>query len=140
MVLNFDAAETFIGVAKFFGRTLAVFRRDLKRLVEKGELNKDVQAAIIRKVVYKITVQPNGFEIHFHVGNSHYSRELGQTPSSRFFSFAERKSRISGKIQSVGVSSLLTNGDPAMIRTWDLLLRRQLLYPTELRGRAIGSN
>ena len=30
--------------------------------------------------------------------------------------------------------TLIYNGDPGTIRTYDLLLRRQLLYPAELRG------
>lgn len=31
--------------------------------------------------------------------------------------------------------SLFINGAPTRTRTWDLLLRRQLLYPTELLAR-----
>lgn len=67
--------------------SLVIFRKDLKRLIERGELDKSIQTAIVHKVVHKITVQPNGFEIHFHIGNSHYQRELGQTPGSSFFDF-----------------------------------------------------
>ncbi len=33
------------------------------------------------------------------------------------------------------IKILARNGDPGMTRTCDLLLRRQLLYPTELRDR-----
>ena len=91
--------------------SLMIFRKDLKRLIEKGELSKDIQTAIIRKVVYKITIQPNGFEIHFHVGHSHYARELGQHPGSRIFLCPTRKSR---RNVQVGSSSLLTNGDPGL--------------------------
>ena len=115
--------------------SLVIFRKGLKQLVEKGELSKDIQTAIIRKVVHKITVQPNGFEIHFHIGHSHFSRELGNTPGSRFLSFQRQKAGLGEKNSKVGRSSLLTNGDPGTTRTCDLLLRRQLLYPTELRDR-----
>ncbi len=112
--------------------SLMIFRKDLKRLIEKGELDKSIQTAIIHKVVHKITIQPNGFEIHFHIGNSHYMRELGKTPGSRLFAFQGREGEISRSKLQVSRSTLLTNGDPGRIRTCDLLLRRQLLYPTEL--------
>ena len=78
--------------------SLAAFRKSLKGLIEKGELDKNVQTAIIKKVVHKITVKPNGFEIHFHVGNTYYARELGTDPSSRFFSF-ERNNRPSTNLK-----------------------------------------
>ena len=124
---------------------LQSFRRGLKSLIEKGEKDKDVQTAIIKKVVHKITIKPNGFEIHFHVGQTYYSREPGaNTPGSRIFLSEKGKRRASGSSQPAGrsqiadflkdqSSSLLTNGDPASTRTRDLLLRRQLLYPAELR-------
>ncbi len=102
--------------------SLAVFRRGLKKLIEKGEKDKNVQTAIIKKVVHKITIKPNGFEIHFHVGKTYYSRELGNHPSSRIFSFEKGKigpsglEKSAGKSQNFGFlkgrsSSLLTNGD-----------------------------
>ena len=102
--------------------SLAVFRRGFKKLIEKGELDKNVQTAIIKKVVHKITIKPNGFEIHFHVGKTYYSRELGNHPSSRIFSFEKGKTGPSGldkpavKSQNFDFlkgrsSSLLTNGD-----------------------------
>ena len=101
---------------------LAVFRSGLRRLIDKGELDKDVQTAIIKKVVHKITIKPNGFEIHFHVGKTYYSRELGNHPGSRIFSFEKGKREPSGLSKPAGKSqnfdflkdrgsSLLTNGD-----------------------------
>lgn len=104
---------------------LTVFRKDLKRLVEKGETNQDVQRLVIQKVVHKVMINEKGIEVFFHAGQSHFSRELGKTPGSRLFLFKNRK---------VGSSSLLTNGEPGATRTRDLQLRRLTLYPTELRA------
>ncbi|MFN9069222.1 MAG: hypothetical protein ACK5V3_18505, partial [Bdellovibrionales bacterium] len=101
---------------------LKSFRKGLRTLVAKGELDKAVQTEIIRKVVHKITIKPDGFEIHFHVGKAYYSREPDQT-GSRFLSFENgnkkssgfskpaRGSQISDFFKDQG-SSLLTIGDP----------------------------
>ena len=44
------------------------------------------------------------------------------------------------KIHKIDKSLITTHlGDPGTIRTYDLLLRRQLLYPAELRGRSIST-
>ncbi len=42
-------------------------------------------------------------------------------------------------INTVGCSNSLTNGDRGTIRTCDRLLRRQMLYPAELRDPRSGS-
>ena len=42
-----------------------------------------------------------------------------------------------GKISKKNKKTLIYNGDPGTIRTYDLLLRRQLLYPAELRGHTL---
>jgi hypothetical protein len=52
------------------------FTEGLKALTEKCP-NPDEQAAIARKLIEKIEVTPNGIVIHYHVGETHYSRELG---------------------------------------------------------------
>jgi site-specific DNA recombinase len=125
--------------------SLHIFRKGLKKLIEKGEKDKMTQTAIIRKVVHKISILPNGIEIHFHVGNNHYLRELGQVPGSRPFfvsaSLAEGESAVSKKnigknrqTRSVGSASLLLNGDPGGSCTPDLQFRKPLLYLSELRG------
>ena len=35
------------------------------------------------------------------------------------------------------IGSIVITGDPARTRTWNPLLRRQMLYPVELRGHSI---
>lgn len=88
---------------------LKSFRKGLKSLVEKAEANKALQTSIIRKVVHQIIIKPDGFEIHFHIGKTHYSRSLGiqQTnppkpaKASQNFHFFKNQG-----------SSLLTIGDP----------------------------
>lgn len=47
---------------------LTIFRKSLKKLIELGEKDNNAKTAIIKKVVHKITIRPDGFEIHFHMG------------------------------------------------------------------------
>ncbi len=79
---------------------LMIFRKGLKELVSKAEADKNVQTAVVKKVVHKIIIKPAGFEIYFHVGKSHCVRGPGAEALG---------SRIFFKNQS---SSLLTIGDP----------------------------
>lgn len=102
---------------------LKAFRKGLKSLVEKAEFEKSIQTAIIKRVVHKITIRPDGFEIHFHVGKDYYSREPGPAPGSRILFNPKYNRRASGFSKPAGKSqnfnffkdpssSLLTNGDP----------------------------
>ncbi|MGE0763727.1 MAG: hypothetical protein AB7N80_10660 [Bdellovibrionales bacterium] len=51
------------------------FTEGLKALTEKCT-NPDEQAAIARKLIEKIEVTPTGIVIHYHVGETHFLREL----------------------------------------------------------------
>jgi site-specific DNA recombinase len=64
---------------------LQLFRRGLKELIEKGESEPQTKSAIIKKVVHKIEIKKDGIEIHYHVGQTHYTQELGQNPGSAFY-------------------------------------------------------
>jgi site-specific DNA recombinase len=68
---------------------LQLFRKGLKELIEKGENEPQMKSAIIKKLVHKIDIQKDGIEIHFHVGEAHYSQELGNNPGSSFFISAQ---------------------------------------------------
>lgn len=126
--------------------SLAAFRSGLQRLVAKGEEDKNIQTAIIKKVVHKIIIKPDGFEMYFHVGKEYYNRESGaDAPGSRLFLFENGQRRPLGsknpaeKSQNFDFfkdrsSSLLTNGDRGTIRTCDLLLRRQAVLDIRSRG------
>lgn len=94
--------------------TLANFRMYLKSRLEEGEANAESRTALIRKVVYKIVAFPDGFEIHFNFGESHYVRELGETSSSRVFYNSKNIGRE--KANDLG-SHKLTVGVPYEIRT-----------------------
>ncbi len=61
---------------------LNAFRKHLTVLL-RDEENPESRAKIIEKVVHRIEVTPEGLKIQFHIGNSHYSRELAFTASSR---------------------------------------------------------
>lgn len=102
---------------------LSTFRKGLRKLLERGERDPNVQTAIIKKIVHKLTIRPDGFEIHFHVGKTYFLREpRAKTLGSRFISFKDNKEpsgykKSAGRGQFSGFStslssSLLTSGDP----------------------------
>jgi hypothetical protein len=59
----------------------------------RGESDPTIKSAIIKTVVHKILIMKDGFEIHFHVGQTHYSA-LGASPGASFFvSFSTPKNK-----------------------------------------------
>ena len=54
--------------------------------------------------------------------------------------FCEFKSVGKSLVNKKGSQKKLPNSDRARIRTWDRLLRRQMLYPAELRDQLDGKN
>ncbi len=68
-----------------------MFTEGLRRQLDQGHTNPEIQAAIIRKFVYKIEVLPEGYEIFYHAGQNHYSAGLGSIPGSAFFHFPNAK-------------------------------------------------
>ncbi len=69
--------------------SLSAFTEGLRRQLDAGDEDPEIQAAIIRKIVYKIEVLPEGYEIFYHAGLNHYAAELGDSPGSAFFRFAD---------------------------------------------------
>ncbi len=66
--------------------SLELFRTGLRELITKGENDLEMRSKIIKLIVHKIEILKDGFEIHFHVGEAHYNKALGnQTPSASFF-------------------------------------------------------
>ena len=65
--------------------SLQEFTKGLRAMLDKGDQNPEIQAAIMRKIVHKIEVLPDGYEIFYHAGLNHYEKELGTTPGSSFF-------------------------------------------------------
>lgn len=53
------------------------FTAHLRELVAKADHAPEIQAAIIKKLVHRIEVTPNGFEIDFHVGKGRIKRGVG---------------------------------------------------------------
>jgi hypothetical protein len=64
---------------------LSAFTEGLSKQLDQGDENPEVQAAIIRKIVQKIEILPEGHEIFFHAGMNHYRAELGNSPGSALF-------------------------------------------------------
>ena len=73
--------------------SLSKFTEGLRRQLDKGDTDGELQAAIIRKVVQKIDVLPDGYEIFFHVGMNHYRAGLGIIPGSAPFSIGDRDNK-----------------------------------------------
>ena len=64
--------------------SLEKFRDGLRDLIKKGESDPTILSAIIKTIVHKILILKDGFEIHFHVGQTHYLA-LGNSPGASFF-------------------------------------------------------
>ncbi len=95
-------------------------------------VSKDVSATdrkqLVQKFVKKVEVGADSLRIHFIVDKEHYQRELALTGAG--------SRPLRGQSFSAATGSYtLTIGDSSRIRTCDPLLRRQMLYPTELWSR-----
>jgi hypothetical protein len=120
------------------------FLAGLKSL--RGTLGPEAKAKIIEKLVHRVEILPDRLLVHFYVGQSLLQGELLSKEGSSLFllpkirecSRGRQKSlnqlwALQRKSQQVSSSNTIDYGEPGMTRTCDLLLRRQLLYPTELR-------
>ncbi len=90
--------------------------------------SEEIKKKIIHKFIKKIEIGKNEITIHWLVDEDHYRTELA----------IKANSSLSGKNQKfvvVSGSQSLINGGFGRSRTYDLPLRRGLLYPTELRIR-----
>jgi len=110
------------------------FTTHLRDLVKKADRAPEIQTEIIRKIVHKVEVTLDGFEISFHVGKGHLKRELGPQHGSRDLlatnglvsnDRGEEKSAASGvrpssrplsKFLKDRGSKRLTNGGPTRTR------------------------
>lgn len=63
--------------------TFDAFCQQLKKL--KDTLSPEIKSQIIQKFVSRIEVRPDGVEVTFHAGQSHYLRELALAGSRSFF-------------------------------------------------------
>jgi hypothetical protein len=90
--------------------------------------SEEIKKKIIHKFIKKIEIGKNEITIHWLVDEDHHRTELGITANTSLL----------GKNQKINVvygSQSLINGGFGRSRTYDLPLRRGLLYPTELRIR-----
>lgn len=93
------------------------------------KVSDETKKKIIHKLIRKIEVSKDGFVIHWLVDEEHYKAELALTANSFISGRTEKNFVVSG-------SQSLMNGAPDWSRTSDPFLRREVLYPTELRVRA----
>lgn len=59
------------------------FTAILRKKIEAAENKPEIQTEIIRKLVHRIEIKKDGFEIEFYVGKNKLQRELGDFPRSR---------------------------------------------------------
>lgn len=129
---------------------LEKFRDGLRDLIKKGESDPTIKSAIIKSIVHKILIMKDGFEIHFHVGQTYYSA-LGNSPGASFFvSFSSPKNKKpsaglpteGSKIMSISPASRnlkdsgsrrLTNGGANRDRTDDLYAASVMLSQLSYR-------
>lgn len=89
-----------------------------------------VRARIVRSLVHKVEVLPEGFRLHFYMGRDRIEGELarlGRSSVLREVKCGENNSAFAG-------SNSLQCGAPGRARTCDHLIRNQVLYPAELRA------
>ncbi len=121
--------------------SLRAFTEGLRRQLDLGDQNPEIQAEIVRKIVHKIEVLRDGYEIFYHAGLNHYSAELGDSPGSAASFFAQNEQRPASSprrggsrphflfsSKSVAGSTLFLNGGPDRDRTDDLLIANEALY------------
>ena len=60
--------------------SLTTFTAGLRKQLDLGDKDPEVQAAIMRKIVHRIDVQPDGYAIAFHAGMNHYRAGSGTIP------------------------------------------------------------
>ena len=87
---------------------LEAFTNGLREQLEQGDTNPELQATVIRKIVERIELRPEGYEISFHIGQNHYQAEsrplLGsaafaapkQRPANTVTSTARNQKNVSG--------------------------------------------
>ncbi len=56
------------------------FKERMKQYIEAAEADHHIKSAIMKIIVHKIEIKPNGLEIFFNVGENHYKEALGETP------------------------------------------------------------
>ncbi len=127
-----EATDEYIGLD-----SLKSFTEGFRMKLEEGDKNPEIQASIIRKIVERIEVLPDGYEIFYHAGLNHYVAELGvQTPGSALFSAHKQKkprrtvrlgSFPSTSEKSFSGSTLVLNGGRCRGRTCDIHLVRVAL-------------
>lgn len=76
--------------------SLDLFRKGLSDFIEKGERDPKIKSAIIKTIVHKIEILKDGFEIHFHVGETHFLASGANPDASFFMSMAQNKKPSAG--------------------------------------------
>ena len=137
----------------------------LKDLILKAEHELDLRSKIMKLIVHKIEIIKDGFEIHFRVGENHYTTALEEFSSnaSFFVSFSDGAGKKSPKnkkatevlasealksnlkraqdflhFHAIARSSRLTNGGLYWARTSDLFHVKETRY--QLRQETIIDN
>jgi DNA invertase Pin-like site-specific DNA recombinase len=72
-------------------KSLREFTDGLRKRLDQADMESELKTAIIRKIVQRIEILPDGYEIFYHAGVNYYNDELGNPPGSSFCRFGEAK-------------------------------------------------
>ena len=100
--------------------------RDLRHINDDPQ-NGITRDRIVRSLVAKVEVTPEGFRMHFHLGKEYIEGELARWGRSPMWGGPRSHFSL------VASSNTLTSGAPGRARTCDLMIRNHVLYPVELR-------
>lgn len=89
--------------------SLSNFRRGFKELIEPADTDLELRTKIISKIVKKVSIRPDGFEVQFYIGKTLIDKKNGAASSCPKKS--DKKSMIFAKKTEGLRSSSLTNGD-----------------------------
>lgn len=137
-----DRLEFVIESIMLIDERLREFERGFKKA--KGAMKK----RLLRRLLKQVLVTPDGLKMFMLLADqedvpNHQIKLVKATskenPESLVYALTKKASGDDSKL-SILRSDIGKVGDPGTTRTCDLLLRRQLLYPAELRDRDGGSS
>lgn len=102
-------ADTIVSI-----ENLEAFTHGLRQQLEQGDTNQELQAAVIRKIVERIELLPEGYEISFHIGQNHYQAELRSTLGSAAFVAPKQRPLNATVRPAIGYHTPTFSPTPAM--------------------------
>lgn len=74
--------------------SLQAFTESFRALLKRADLDQEIQTAIVRKVVHRIEVTKEGYDISFHLGQNYYEREFSPQMDQNTLSAGKEKGAL----------------------------------------------